>query len=65
MAAGVKRIICSGTAVMKNSIVRREIEMQYKLPLVMSEGCEADAAVGAALALLLLSEIYVIMYTDI
>lgn len=53
LAAGVKRIVGSGTAVIKNSILSTEIEALYKLPLVLSEGSDADAAVGAALALLL------------
>ncbi len=50
LAAGVQRIVGSGTAVVKNKKIQQEIEQQYKLPLVLSEESEADAAVGAALA---------------
>ena len=53
LAAGVKRIVGSGTAIIKNSILSTEIRALYKLPLVLSEGSDADAAVGAALAVLL------------
>ena len=52
LAAGVQRIVGSGTAVMKNALLRQEIERQYKLPLVLTEDVDADAAVGVAVALL-------------
>lgn len=52
LAAGIKRIVGSGTSLMKNSLLRQQIEEQYKLPLILSEGSAADAALGAALALL-------------
>ena len=52
--AGVTRLICSGTALKKNVILQNELESQFDLPLVMSsEVSDADAAVGAALAMLL------------
>ena len=52
MAAGVQRIIGSGTAIVRNSALRREVEKQYKLPLVLSEDSDADSAVGVAIAVL-------------
>ena len=52
LAAGVKRIVGSGTALVKNSVLQKEIEKLYMLPLVLCKGSEADAAVGAALAML-------------
>lgn len=52
LAGGVERIVGSGTAVVKNAVIRREIERQFSLPLVLSDGKEADAAVGAALAVM-------------
>jgi len=52
LAAGVQRIVGSGTAIVKNQIMKKEIESQYKLPLQLYEGCQADSAVGAALAVL-------------
>ena len=48
--AGIDRIIASGTAISKNTVLREEIENHYKLPLHIGNGC--DAAVGAALALI-------------
>ena len=56
LAAGVQRIVGSGTAIMKNTIMQKEIENQYKLPLNLCEGSEADSAVGAALAVLKYSQ---------
>ena len=52
LAAGVTRIVGSGTTILKNVVLRREIERSYKLPLTLCPGSDADAAVGAALALL-------------
>ena len=48
----IQRIVGSGTALMRNKLLQQEIERQYKLPLVMCEDSKADAAVGAALAVL-------------
>ena len=50
-AAGIKQIIGSGTALVRNSVLREQIEEHYKLPLVLSEESHADAAVGVALAM--------------
>ena len=50
LAAGVNKIIGSGTAVIKSSLLQGEIQAQFKLPLELCRGSEADAAVGAALA---------------
>ncbi len=52
LAAGIKKIIGSGTAVIKNTMLQQEIIRQYKLPLELSDGSQADAAVGAAMAML-------------
>jgi sedoheptulokinase len=57
MAAGVQRIVGSGTAIMKNTIMQKEIENQYKLQLSLCQGSEADSAVGAALAVLKYSHV--------
>ena len=51
-SAGVQRVVGSGTAVIKNAILRKEIEAQFRLPLVLAKGSEADSAVGAALAII-------------
>ena len=51
LAAGVKCIVGSGTAVIKNKIIQREIEQQYKLPLSLGNETHADAAIGAAMAM--------------
>ena len=50
LAAGVSRIVGSGTTILKTAALRREIEKSYKLPLILCEGSSADAAVGAALS---------------
>lgn len=49
---GVQRIMGSGTALVKNKLLQQEIEKQYQLPLVLCEDSKADAAVGAALAIM-------------
>ena len=50
-AAGISRIIGSGTVMTKNAAIRREVERLYNMTLVMSEQSEADAAFGAAMAM--------------
>ena len=52
LAAGIRRIIGSGTAITKNILLQEHIRQQYKLPLELSEGSHADAATGAAYAML-------------
>ena len=53
LAAGVCRIVGSGTAVVKNTLIQQEIESQYKLPLILGTESVADAAVGAAMAMIM------------
>ena len=50
---GIAHIIGSGTAVNKNDVIRQQVELQYGLPLTLHPGCEADSAVGAALAVIM------------
>ena len=52
LANGITRIAASGTAVGKNAVLAREIERQYRLPVVVSDSKQVDAAVGAALAMI-------------
>jgi sedoheptulokinase len=52
LAAGVTRIIGCGTALCKNKVLQEQVKHMYKLPLVISEETDADAAVGAALAVI-------------
>lgn len=52
LAAGIHRIIGSGTAIVKNVLLQEQIRQQYKLPLELCEGSQADAAIGAAYAML-------------
>ncbi|GIY18796.1 sedoheptulokinase [Caerostris extrusa] len=47
---GITRIIGSGTALTKNPVLQKELEMQYDLPVVYGSG--TDAAVGVALSVL-------------
>ena len=49
---GVERIVGSGTALVKNKLLQQEIEKQFELPLVLCEDSKADAAVGAAMAII-------------
>ena len=49
LAAGIKRIVCSGRAAIKNPLIQDQIRSHYKMPI---ELCQADAAVGAAHAIL-------------
>ncbi len=55
-ANNIQRIVGSGTALMRTKLLQQEIESQYKLPLVMCPDSKADAAVGAAIAILKYSE---------
>ncbi|KAJ7308804.1 hypothetical protein JRQ81_008071 [Phrynocephalus forsythii] len=48
--AGVRRIVASGSGLSKNGALRQEVEKAYPFPVVYRE--EADAALGAALAVL-------------
>lgn len=50
-AAGIRRIVGSGTVIVKSAAIRREIEHLYDLHLVTGEQSETDAAVGAAMAM--------------
>ncbi|KAM9788227.1 sedoheptulokinase [Neosynchiropus ocellatus] len=46
---GVSRIVGSGSALMRNAVLRQELEKVYALPVVY--GQDADAAVGVAMVL--------------
>lgn len=48
---GVQRIVGTGSALMKNRVLQKQVEQVFELPLVMSE-C-SEASVGAALAAIL------------
>ena len=48
---GVKRIVCAGSALMRNQVLQRQVEQVFGLPLVLIE--HADASTGAAMAALL------------
>ncbi|XP_067120605.1 sedoheptulokinase-like [Centruroides vittatus] len=48
--AGIERIVCNGMALIKNSVLRREVESHYSLPVEYKN--DADAAYGTALATL-------------
>ena len=50
-AAGITRIVASGNAIAKNSLLREMIEEQYDMTVVLLGDAEADAAVGAAISL--------------
>ena len=52
LAAGVNRIVGSGTVLTRSSLIRQEILRQYMLPLELGQDSGADAAVGSALAML-------------
>ncbi|XP_050437209.1 sedoheptulokinase-like isoform X2 [Adelges cooleyi] len=47
--ADIKKIIGTGTVIVKNSIIRHEIEKNYHMPLIVKE--TGDAAFGAALSM--------------
>ncbi|XP_014662311.1 PREDICTED: sedoheptulokinase-like [Priapulus caudatus] len=49
----VRRIVGSGTALLKNRVLQEEFESQYGLPLVFDEQGSTDAAMGAAMAAIL------------
>ena len=55
LAAGVTRIVGSGTTILKNAIIQRDIERCYKLPLMLYPGSSVDSALGAALIIHLYS----------
>lgn len=48
LKSGVQRIIGSGSVVTKNHIIKKEIECNFQLPLVLE--MPEDSAYGAALA---------------
>lgn len=50
LKAGIQRIIGSGSVINKNSIIKKEIENGFKLPLLIE--MPEDSAFGAALAVL-------------
>ncbi|KAM8835497.1 sedoheptulokinase [Synchiropus picturatus] len=46
---GVRRLVGSGSALLRNAVLRQEVEKVYSLPVVY--GQDADAAVGVAMVL--------------
>lgn len=50
MKAGIRRIIASGSVITKNPIIKKEIENNFNLPLLVET--PEDSAFGAALAVL-------------
>ena len=48
--AGVQRIVVSGRVASRNDVIRRAIEREFQLPVVMAHDAQADAAIGAAMA---------------
>jgi len=47
---GVQRIVGTGSALLKNQVLQKQVEQVFGLPLVLSEN--ADASTGAALAVI-------------
>lgn len=47
---GVQRIVGTGSALMRNQVLQKQVEQVFGLPLVLSEN--ADASTGAALAVI-------------
>lgn len=48
LKAGIQKIIGSGSVIIRNNIIKKEIENSYKLPLFIET--PEDSAFGAALA---------------
>ena len=48
--AGIMRIVGTGSALARNRVLQHEVSSQFRLPLILHEDCNSDAAVGAALA---------------
>lgn len=48
--AGIEKIVCNGMALIKNSVLRKEVELHYNLPVEYKS--DADASFGTALATL-------------
>lgn len=47
---GVQRIVGTGSALIRNQVLQKQVELVFGLPLVLSEN--TDASTGAALALI-------------
>ena len=51
LSLGIQRIVGTGSALMKNEVLQKQVEQVFGLPLVLNESSEAS--VGAALAAIL------------
>lgn len=52
--AKITRIVGNGSGLSRNSVLQKEVQRLYELPLVFTQG--GDAAKGAAMAVALISK---------
>lgn len=53
LRSDIRRIVGSGTALLKNKVLQEEVKAQYGLPLELDNNGTTDAATGAAIAAIL------------